>query len=164
MSVPALGMSQTKEELLRHLDMRSDTYNLMAKETDDVYKWLTSDSQHLKKNCTRDPPYDWNDITERAKHEAVTFMAQSGDERTSRYWALADESTSDGYANWIARWFLYHKFRYRDRRNRNRDTASSSTLFKRSAHRTHHSGSSQASHTQDELCPNYEDRLQEAGE
>lgn len=122
MSVPALGMSQTKEELLKQLNMRSETYSLMSKETDRIYKWLTSDTVHLKKNCTRDPPYDWNDITEKSKYEAMLILSHSGDDHTSSFWERADESNSEGCPNWIAKWFLYHKFRYRDRRNRNRDT------------------------------------------
>lgn len=122
MTVPALGMSQTKEELLKQLNMRSETYSLMSKETDRIYKWLTSDTVHLKKNCRRDPPYDWNDITEKSKYEAMLILSHSGDDHTSSFWDRADESNSESCPNWIAKWFLYHKFRYRDRRNRNRDT------------------------------------------
>jgi hypothetical protein len=44
-------------------------------------------------------------------------IAQSENLQTQCIWSLA-APTSD-CPNWIARWFLYHKFRYRDRRNRN---------------------------------------------
>jgi hypothetical protein len=47
----------------------------------------------------------------------MLLIAQSGDTHTSYYWNLA--ARSDDCPNWIARWFLYHKFRYRDGRNRN---------------------------------------------
>lgn len=40
----------------------------------------------------------------------------SGDDETSYYWNLS--LVSDQSENWIAKWFLYHKFRYRDGRNR----------------------------------------------
>lgn len=43
-------------------------------------------------------------------------LAQSRNPETLQYWALA-ESTEDS-PNWIAKWFLYHMFRYRDGRNR----------------------------------------------
>jgi hypothetical protein len=45
-------------------------------------------------------------------------ISESGNAHTSYYWNLAGP-TGDGCPNWIARWFLYHKFRYRDGRNRN---------------------------------------------
>lgn len=44
-------------------------------------------------------------------------IAASGDIDTSYIWSLAEPT--DHCPNWIARWFLYHKFRYRDGRNKN---------------------------------------------
>jgi hypothetical protein len=90
----------------------------LQKETDQVYKWLTSDKHHLKKNCKRKPPYDWSDINEKSKDDAMSRIARGGDQYTSYYWNLAPYGAGD-CPNWIARWFLYHKFRYRDGRNRN---------------------------------------------
>jgi len=86
-----------------------------------VYRWLTQDERHLKSNCKRNPPYDWSDITENAKFDAITKLCTSDDAHTSQYWGLAEASRSDNCPNWIARWFLYHKFRYRDGRNKGRD-------------------------------------------
>jgi hypothetical protein len=51
----------------------------------------------------------------------MKYLAEAGSAETRQYWELADESNSDGCPNWIARWFLYHKFRYRDGRNRGKD-------------------------------------------
>lgn len=78
--------------------------------------WLTSEKGHLKNNCKRRPPYDWSDIRESSKDEAMREIAQGGDEYTAYYWRLA--LPTEECPNWIARWFLYHKFRYRDGRNR----------------------------------------------
>jgi hypothetical protein len=103
-TVPPLTMSQTKDELLRHLNMSPETYALMAKETSRVYKWLTKDPVHLKKNCKRQPPYDWSDIQEKAKDQAMLHIVESGDECTRYYWNLA-KPTPD-CPNWIAKWFL----------------------------------------------------------
>lgn len=61
-------------------------------------------------------------------------IAQSGDEHTSYYWNLA--TPTDDCPNWIARWFLYHKFRYRDGRNRN---SSKTDEPKHSHHTSKHS-------------------------
>ena len=71
----------------------------------------------MKKNCKRKPPYDWSDIAEKSKDEAMARIAESGDAHTNYYWNLA--VPTEDCPNWIARWFLYHKFRYRDGRNRN---------------------------------------------
>jgi hypothetical protein len=117
----------------------------LQKETDNVYKWVTSDKRHLKSNCSkRKPPYDWSDMVEKAKDEAMRRIAKSSDPSTSYYWNLGATSSEDDCANWIARWFLYHKFRYRDGRNRNgtkgdggkHTYSSSSSSSKHSNHKT----------------------------
>lgn len=51
----------------------------------------------------------------------MTMLQQSGDYRTTAYWELGQDDESDDCVNWIARWFLYHKFRYRDGRKRGRN-------------------------------------------
>jgi len=48
----------------------------------------------------------------------MELLAGSGDTRTAAFWSLGNSSDPP---NWIAKWFLYHKFRYRDGRNRARD-------------------------------------------
>jgi hypothetical protein len=48
----------------------------------------------------------------------MELLTSSGDARTAAFWRLGNSSDSP---NWIAKWFLYHKFRYRDGRNRARD-------------------------------------------
>lgn len=111
---------------------------------DQVHQWLVSDHRHLKKNGRRNPPYDFNDFTERSKDDAMDRTAQSGDAQTSYYWNLATPGAGD-CPNWIARWFLYHKFRYRDGRKKNskdddrkhhhRHHQSSGSSSKRSHHR-----------------------------
>ncbi|KAM3078224.1 hypothetical protein ACMFMF_004631 [Clarireedia jacksonii] len=140
MSTPlaSLAMSATKEDLLKHLNMDPETYTLMAKEADQVYRWLTSEKRHLKENCKRKPPYDWSDIVERSKDEAMCAIAQNGSDHTSYYWNLA--TPTNECPNWIARWFLYHKFRYRDGRNRNGGgKAEDSSSRHHHSHHHHHS-------------------------
>ncbi|KAB8304243.1 hypothetical protein EYC80_003660 [Monilinia laxa] len=139
-----LAMSQTKDDLVKHLNISAETYTLMAKETDTVYRWLISERCHLKNNCKGKPPYDWSDIVEKSKDEAMELIVQNGTDQTAYYWSLA-RPTPD-CPNWIARWFLYHKFRYRDGRNRNikadhRDTVpyNSATTLHHHAHNHRHS-------------------------
>lgn len=76
----------------------------------------------MKKNSKHEAPYDWSDITEKAKDDAMLRLARSGNVYTSCYWVLA--APKDGCPNWIARWFLYHVFRYRDGRNKAKDERS----------------------------------------
>merc|ERR1711939_1193656 len=110
-----LTITHTKAELLRYLNLSPSIYTLMA-ETARVYSWLISEKLHLKDHCTRMPPYDWNDFKEQWKDEAANRIARGGDQYTSCYWNLA--SQQDSCPNWIARWFLYHKFRHNDGRSR----------------------------------------------
>ncbi|KAM0304126.1 hypothetical protein ACHAO8_011398 [Botrytis cinerea] len=107
-----LAMSKIKDDLLEHLNLDVETYALMAKETDIVYQWLVAEKQHLKKNCKGKRPYDWCDIVEQSKDEAMELIAQNATDQTAYYWGLA-RPTLD-CPNWISRWFLYHRFRYRD--------------------------------------------------
>jgi len=112
----------------------------MGKETARVYCWLISEKSHLKDNCTRKPPYDWNDFKEQWKDEAVNQIALGGDQHTSYYWDLA--SRQDSGPNWIARWFLYHKFRHTDGRGHPR----------RKLYRKHSSKTKQEARGQEELA------------
>ncbi|PQE15883.1 hypothetical protein CJF31_00008478 [Rutstroemia sp. NJR-2017a BVV2] len=136
-------MSVTKEDLLKHLKLDPETYTLMAKEADLVYRALTSEKRHLKENCKRKPPYDWSDIVEKSKDEAMYTIAQNGSDQTSYYWNLA--TPTNDCPNWIARWFLYHKFRYRDGRNRNAGKAEAGSSRHHHSHH-HHSSHRRPSH------------------
>jgi hypothetical protein len=64
-------------------------------------------------------------------------IAQNGSDQTSYYWNLA--TPTNDCPNWIARWFLYHKFRYRDGRNRN---AGKAEVGSSRHHHSHHPHSS----------------------
>jgi len=138
-----LAMSSTKDDLLKHLQLPPGTYALMAKETDRVYIWLTSGRDHLKANCKRVPPYDWSDIQEKSKDEAMKAIANGGDEYTDYYWRLGGPTTDSD--NWIAKWFLYHKFRYRDGRNRSGKSSDDKKHHHESRQSRHHGSRRQSS-------------------
>jgi len=70
-------------------------------------------------------------------------IAQNGSDHTSYYWNLATPTTD--CPNWIARWFLYHKFRYRDGRNRNAGKAEDGSSRHHHSHH-HHSSHRRPSH------------------
>ncbi|KAH8591580.1 hypothetical protein B0O99DRAFT_266889 [Bisporella sp. PMI_857] len=115
-SLPPLAMSETKATFQAHLTISDDIYQKMAKEVEPMYTWLITNKSHLKENGKRHPPYDWSDFAERPKDEAMYYISQSSNPETAYYWNLA--VPTENCPNWIARWFLYHKFRYRDRRIR----------------------------------------------
>lgn len=72
-----------------------------------------------------DPPYSANQISETAKHREVQqiFSQASPETRPIYEWGLIMESNG-AWDNWIIRWCLWHVFRYRDDRNRNRGSHS----------------------------------------
>ncbi|KAF7876514.1 hypothetical protein EAF04_001604 [Stromatinia cepivora] len=110
-----LGMSRTKKDLMNHLKMDAETFALMDKEAERIYKWLTSEKRHLKNYIHKSARYDWNDFLETSKDQAMKAIAKSGSERTAYYWNLG-EPLADS-PNWIAKWFLCRRFPYRDQRN-----------------------------------------------
>jgi len=130
----SLALSHTKEELLTHLRMPAEIYSMMTKEVDIIYRNLTADRSHMKQNSKHKPPYDWSDLRERSKEEAIALIAKGGNEYTLYYWNLAGPTNP----NWIAKWFLYHKFRYRDGRNRNGTKREGNHLQSKSSRRSRH--------------------------
>jgi len=146
--ITSLPMSQTKEGLRRHLNMPDEIYTAMAKEADRIYKQLTIDKRHLKSNCKTKPPYDWNDVVEKSKDDAMRQLSGGGSSRTAPYWQMAEESETS--PNWIAKWFLYHKFRYRDGRNKSKGSSSGHKGGHRSSsHRGGEGGKGEGSSSQD---------------
>ena len=81
------------------------------------------DLRNLKQNHSGLNPYAWSDFTEKSKDQAIQSLAMSGDTRTSHYWCLA--LPTNKCPNWIARWFLYHKFRHRRSLAKSRDNNAS---------------------------------------
>lgn len=80
-------------------------------------------------------------MVEKSKDDAMVQLARNGSAETAPYWQMAEES--DTCPNWIAKWFLYHKFRYRDGRNKSKHS---------SGHKAHkpsnHQGSSSSFNSQ----------------
>jgi hypothetical protein len=79
----------------------------------------------------------------------MKMIAAHGTEHTSYYWKLGDSTVVGDCPNWIARWFLYHKFRYRDGRNRNQ-------IKEYSPNHSHHTSSHHSHHTRGESSQQYE--------
>lgn len=72
------------------------------------------------------PPYSWDDIMESAKHREVMTIYHSASPLTRAYYDRGRYRDGPNEDNWIIRWCLWHVFRYRDNRNKNRSSGLSS--------------------------------------
>jgi hypothetical protein len=78
---------------------------------------LSRDAQNLTDQSRTDPsvtaPYKWDEISETAKHaEILTVVANAGPQ-TRPYYGMGRYMTNVNEENWVARWYLWHSFRYR---------------------------------------------------
>ena len=78
-------------------------------ETEAVYQALVSDPINLKPYVKKASPYAWNDISHKAKYEALIRLSSSGSVDTQRAWDLGLSERED--TNAVARWFLFRRFR-----------------------------------------------------
>jgi hypothetical protein len=62
------------------------------------------------------PDYKWDQLSETAKHQAVLNIASNASPSTRPYFDRGRYYTNVCEENWVARWFLWHSFRYRDNR------------------------------------------------
>jgi hypothetical protein len=58
-------------------------------------------------------PYKWDEISETAKHREILTLANTAGPDTRYYYDLGRYTTSVNEENWVARWYLWHSFRYR---------------------------------------------------
>lgn len=62
-------------------------------------------------------PYRWDQLSETAKHQEILYIANVSSAYTRPYFDKGRYSTHVNEENWVARWFLWHSFRYRDNRD-----------------------------------------------
>jgi hypothetical protein len=64
----------------------------------------------LKPYVKKPTPYSWPDISDKAIYECVINICSKGSEETQPFWdkGFAEQGESP---NWIARWFLYRRFK-----------------------------------------------------
>jgi hypothetical protein len=58
-------------------------------------------------------PYKWDEISETAKHREILTLVNNAAPETRYYYALGRYNTNVNEENWVARWYLWHSFRYR---------------------------------------------------
>lgn len=89
---------------------------------------LTEDQNALlvePRNAGVEPPYSHAHVTETAIHREILRIYHLARPETKTVYALGRDTDRVEEENWVIRWMLWHVFRYRDNRNRNRRAPSS---------------------------------------
>ncbi len=73
---------------------------------------------------TVEPPYSSSQISETAIHREILRIYAMARRETKPVYDLGRDTAGIEEENWVIRWMLWHVFRYRDNRNKNRRTAS----------------------------------------
>lgn len=70
-----------------------------------------------QKNPPAQRPYRWDELSETARHNEILLIVRQAAASTQPYYAMGyyKRATEE---NWVAQWFLWHCFRYRDNRPR----------------------------------------------
>jgi len=69
-------------------------------------------------------PYSNGDIPESLRHREILNIYRIASMDTRPYYDFGRDTETIEEENWVIRWLLWHVFRYRDDRNRNRRQAS----------------------------------------
>lgn len=74
----------------------------------------------LRGNATIEPPYSHAHVSETAVHREILRIYRHARRETRAVYDLGRDTDRVEEENWVIRWMLWHVFRYRDNRNRNR--------------------------------------------
>lgn len=75
---------------------------------------------HLRNDSAIQPPYSNSQISETALYHEIMRIYENARPETKVYYNLGHDTEGVAPENWVIRWMLWHVFRYRDSRNRNR--------------------------------------------
>lgn len=74
----------------------------------------------LRNNSSVEPPYSNAQISETVTHREILRIYRMARPETKVVYDLGRDTDRVEEENWVIRWMLWHVFRYRDSRNRNR--------------------------------------------
>jgi len=113
-----------------HDEAHRRIYNMMKDEAVEGRKRITASKDvlipSLRGDASVEPPYSNAQISESAIHREVLRIYSTARPETRAIYELGRMTEGIVEENWIIRWMLWHVFRYRDSRNRNRGSSSSS--------------------------------------
>ncbi len=78
----------------------------------------------FRNDPTVEPPYSSFQVSETAIHREILRIYAMARRETKPVYDLGRDTAGIEEENWVIRWMLWHVFRYRDNRNKNRRTAS----------------------------------------
>ncbi|KIW02411.1 hypothetical protein, variant [Verruconis gallopava] len=129
-SIPRLSQSKSKGEFFERLgwdendERHKRLYQMMMEEAAAGRARTVQDRNNLTPQTRDDPrvgdgPYSSAMITETARYREIQSIYNAASPET-KWWYDRGITSDSGWDNWIIRWCLWHVFRYRDDRNRNR--------------------------------------------
>jgi hypothetical protein len=66
------------------------------------------------------PPFSNSQVSETATHREILNIYQHARPETRHFYDMGRDTQGLEEENWVIRWLLWHVFRYRDNRNKNR--------------------------------------------
>ena len=70
-------------------------------------------TEHSRLNASVTAPFKWDEISETAKHFEILTVVNNAGPHTRPYYEMGRYTTNVNEENWVARWYLWHSFRYR---------------------------------------------------
>ncbi|KAJ9618672.1 hypothetical protein H2203_008876 [Taxawa tesnikishii (nom. ined.)] len=133
--IPCLAQSESKQKFLERLNLSADVpehanlYRLMKEDAGRGCTRINEDRNsllpELRGNPAIKPPFTNSQVTATAMHRETLRIYREAGAKTKPYYDLGHDRSGLNEENWIIKWLLWHVFRYRDSRNRNRAPAAS---------------------------------------
>ncbi|KAK3724739.1 hypothetical protein LTR37_000787 [Vermiconidia calcicola] len=125
-----LAQSESKARFFERLGMDEQNehhrrlYAMMKEEAVEGRRRMTLTPESLAPQFRDDPsiepPYSSAQISETAIHREILRIYQYARRETRPVYDLGRDTEGIEEENWVIRWMLWHVFRYRDNRNKNR--------------------------------------------
>ncbi|KAF2853141.1 hypothetical protein T440DRAFT_487611 [Plenodomus tracheiphilus IPT5] len=117
MSKGPLPQSADKSVLMSRLGLNDRTHRLLLDEAEHARDAMSAQPHNLtdqsRANPNVVPPYKWDEISETAKHNYILATVANATAQTRPYYQEGCYRTNVNEENWVARWYLWHAFRYR---------------------------------------------------
>ncbi|KAH3976736.1 hypothetical protein HBI25_143830 [Parastagonospora nodorum] len=115
-----LTQSADKQVLFARLGLNEQVHKLLVQDAQMARDRLSADASNLTDQSRLSPyitaPYRWDEISETAKHRILSEVVGNASPDVKHYYTLGSYRTVVNEENWVARWYLWHSFRYRDNR------------------------------------------------